>query len=120
MREGLPIHEPVEGDVVLAARPDGRPDRERQIAVDCTNIEKATAQCKAGKAFVSGVLFGSESEFAAGRGGGVEKGVGAPGGLRGGGLVSPPAPGGPPEGGRRGAVLPGPGPRGWGAEGDPP
>src|SRR6267143_2584010 len=28
MQEGLPVHEPVEGDVVLAARPDGRPDRD--------------------------------------------------------------------------------------------
>jgi tRNA pseudouridine13 synthase len=75
MRTGLPIHEPVEGDVVLAARPDGRPDRDRQIPVDCTNIEKAAAQCRAGKAFVSGVLFGSESEFAAGRPGEIEKRV---------------------------------------------
>ena len=82
MREGLPIHEPVEGDVVLAARPDGRPDRERQIAVDCTNIEKASAQCRAGKAFVSGVLFGSKSEFAAGRPGEIEKQVVGSEGLR--------------------------------------
>ena len=82
MREGLPIREPVEGDVVLAARPDGRPDRDREIPVDCTNIEKASAQCRAGKAFVGGVLFGSESEFAAGRPGEIEKRVIASEGLR--------------------------------------
>src|SRR3989442_12696882 len=82
MREGLPIREPVEGDVVLAARPDGRPDRNREIPVDCTNIEKASAQCRAGKAFVGGVLFGSESEFAAGRPGEIEKRVIASEGLR--------------------------------------
>src|SRR3989442_6672522 len=82
MREGLPIREPVEGDVVLAARPDGRPDRDREIPVDCTNIEKASAQCRAGKAFAGGVLFGSESEFAAGRPGEIEKRVIASEGLR--------------------------------------
>jgi len=38
MREGLPLGEPVEGDIVLATRPDGRPDREREIPVDsCRN-----------------------------------------------------------------------------------
>jgi len=82
MRERLPIHEPVEGDVVLASRPDGRPDREREIPVDCGNLEKVAAQCRAGKAFVSGVLFGSESEFAAGRPGEIEKRVVGSEGLR--------------------------------------
>jgi len=82
MQEGLPIHEPVEGDVVLAARPDGRPDREREIPVDRGNLEKVAAQCRAGKAFVSGVLFGSESEFAAGRPGEIEMRVVGSEGLR--------------------------------------
>ena len=82
MREGLPIHEPVEGDVVLAIRPDGRPDRDREIPVDRGNLEKVAAQCRAGKAFVSGVLFGSESEFAAGRPGEIEKRVVLSEGLR--------------------------------------
>jgi len=82
MREGLPLHEPVEGDVVLAARPDGRPDRGREVPVDGGNLEKVAAQCRAGKAFVSGVLFGSESEFAAGRPGEIEKRVVGSEGLR--------------------------------------
>src|SRR2546427_9374459 len=82
MAAGLPIHEPVEGDVVLARRADGRPDRARQIPVDLTNLEKAAGQCRAGKAFVSGLLFGSESEFAEGRPGEIEKRVIASEGLR--------------------------------------
>ena len=82
MSAGLPIHEPVEGDVVLARRADGRPDRARQIPVDLTNLEKAAAQCRAGKAFVSGLLFGSESEFAGSRPGELEKKVIASEGLR--------------------------------------
>ncbi len=73
MREGLPIDAPVEGDVLLAAKPDGRPDRDRRIAVDAGNLEKAAAHCRAGKAFVSGVLYGSESEFAGGRAGEIER-----------------------------------------------
>src|SRR2546422_7259967 len=82
MREGLPIDEPVEGDVVLAARPDGRPDRDREIPVESGNLGKVAAQCRAGKAFVSGVLFGSESEFAAGQPGEIEQRVIESEGLR--------------------------------------
>ena len=82
MREGLPIDEPVEGDLVLAARPDGRPDRDREIPVESGNLGKVAAQCRAGKAFVSGVLFGSESEFAAGQPGEIEQRVIESEGLR--------------------------------------
>ncbi len=82
MREGLPIDAPVEGDIVLGTRPDGRPDRERQIAVDRGNLEKAAAQCRAGKAFVTGVLYGSESEYAAGRPGEIERRIVEAEGLR--------------------------------------
>src|SRR2546428_157331 len=82
MREGLPIDEPVEGDLVLAARPDGRPDRDREIPVESGNLGKVAAQCRAGKAFVSGVLFGSKSEFAAGGPGEIERRVIESEGLR--------------------------------------
>lgn len=92
MQEGLPIDGAVEGDVVLATRPDGRPDRDRQIPVDCNNVEKVAAQCRAGKALVSGVIFGSESEFAAGRPGDIERRVIASEGLRREDFVIPPIP----------------------------
>jgi tRNA pseudouridine13 synthase len=50
--------------------------------VDAGNLEKVAAQCRAGKAFVSGVLFGSESEFAAGRPGEIERRIVEAEGLR--------------------------------------
>src|SRR2546422_2339326 len=120
MREGLPIDEPVEGDVVLAARLDGRPDRDREIPVESGNLGKVAAQCRAGKAFVSGVLFGSESEFAAGRPGEIEIQVIESEGLRRGGFVIPPVPPPSPQGTPRGTFAPPPGPPPPGGGGGPP
>lgn len=82
MRAGLPVHEPVAGDLVLPARSDGHPNRERKIPVDPGNLEKVRLQCRAGKAFVSGVLFGSESAFAEGAMGEIERRAVASEGLR--------------------------------------
>src|SRR3989475_9491316 len=82
MRRGVPIHEPVAGDLVLPADKRGLPDRERTIDVTCDNLDRVTDRCREGKAWVSAVLFGSESEFAAGEVGQIEKGTVAREGLR--------------------------------------
>ncbi len=82
MRRGIPLGRPVEGDLVLPIGRDGLADRRRTIPVDCTNVEKVSAHCARGKAFVSGLLFGSESEFAGGNVGQIEKAVVASEGLR--------------------------------------
>ncbi len=82
MRRGLPVHEPVAGDVVLPADKAGLPDRDRTIDVTCDNLERVAGRCRDGKAWVSAVLYGSESEFAGGEPGQIEKQIVAAEGLR--------------------------------------
>jgi tRNA pseudouridine13 synthase len=72
LRRALPIHRPVPGDLVLPVGADGLVDRERWVPVGEGNLEKVRAQCAAGKAFVSGVLFGADSTFAGGAMGEIE------------------------------------------------
>jgi tRNA pseudouridine13 synthase len=72
----------VPGDLVLPPGRDGLPDRARTVEVTCDNLEKVRDRCAAGKAWVSGILFGSESEFAGGEPGEIEKGIIAAEGLR--------------------------------------
>src|SRR5213594_2775496 len=82
MRRGIPIQAPVAGDLVLPADRRGLPDRDRTIDVTCDNLDRVTDRCREGKAWVSAVLFGSESEFAGGEVGQIEKGIVAKEGLR--------------------------------------
>ena len=82
MRRGIPIHEPVAGDLVLPADKIGLPDRDRLIDVTCDNLDRVIQRCRDGKAWVSAILFGSEPEFAGGEPGQIEKSVVASEGLR--------------------------------------
>ena len=82
LRRGLPIHEPVAGDLVLPADRRGLPDRDRTIDVTCDNLDRVADRCREGKAWVSAILFGSESEFAGGEVGQIEKEIVATEGLR--------------------------------------
>ena len=81
IREGLPLSEPLEGDIVLPMDAHGRPDHDQYIAVEGHNLGRVREKVLSGKAFVSGVLFGSETEFAAGRMGDIERAVVAEAGL---------------------------------------
>lgn len=82
MRRGFPIHEPVEGDLVLPADRRGLPDRDRTVEVSADNLARVAERCRAGKAWVSGVLYGSESGFAGGVMGDIERSVIAHEGVR--------------------------------------
>src|SRR3990170_4297553 len=82
LRRGLPIHEPVAGDLVLPADRRGLPDRDRHIEVTCDNLEKVTARCREGRGWVSGLLFGSEPVFSGGEPGQIEREVIASEGVR--------------------------------------
>lgn len=73
MRRGLPMREPIEGDLVLPADRRGLPDRERTIAVTADNLERVSDRCREGKGWVSAVLYGSESTFAGGEMGEIER-----------------------------------------------
>ncbi|UCE91673.1 MAG: tRNA pseudouridine(13) synthase TruD [Methanobacteriota archaeon] len=72
LRRGLPIHLPIAGDIVLPLNKNGVPDQDRPIAVTHDNLEKVRRNSSEGKAFVSGVLFGSESVLAGGEMGEIE------------------------------------------------
>ncbi len=73
LRRGLPIHAPIVGDLVLPADRRGLPDRDRLIDVTAENLERVTTRCREGKAWVSAILFGSETRFADGEMGEIER-----------------------------------------------
>jgi tRNA pseudouridine13 synthase len=73
LRVGLPINEPVLGDIVLPMDKYRLPVHKDWISVDEGNLNKLRKMCLSGKAFVSGVLFGSESQFAKGEFGEIEQ-----------------------------------------------
>ncbi len=75
IRRSLPINAPLEGDVLMPLDRDGLPDEKRFIEVMSTNLEKVRAQVANRHAVVTGVLFGSESVFAGGVMGEIEKSV---------------------------------------------
>jgi tRNA pseudouridine13 synthase len=83
IREGLPLGEPVVGDLVLPLTKTGVPDHDTAIPVTTDNLEKARRNCREGKAFVSGLIYGSESAYSSGRMGEIERAVIETEGLKG-------------------------------------
>lgn len=75
IRRGLPINEPLEGDLVLIIDKHGQPDHNNWLEVTQDNQKKLAQRVAEGKAFVSGVLFGADSEFAGGDPGEIEQSV---------------------------------------------
>jgi len=75
IREGLPIHIPVEGDIVLPETRHGLPSHSSQVKVNKRNIEKVTRACLEHKAYVSGMIYGADSEFPSGEAGEIERSV---------------------------------------------
>ncbi|MEZ3115112.1 tRNA pseudouridine(13) synthase TruD [Halobaculum sp. MBLA0147] len=79
LRRGLPLHRPVEGDVVCfrdgdderVARPD--PDRTQRATAD--RVDVLTRHCERGRAFVTTPLVGHETELAEGEPGEIEREV---------------------------------------------
>ena len=75
LRRGMSIREPEPGDLVLPLSKNSTPDHDNPIPVTKDNLEKATRNALDGKAFVSGLLYGTESTFAEGRMGEIERKV---------------------------------------------
>ena len=92
IRRGLPLNEPVEGDFVLIIDKHGQPDHDNWLEVNADNQNKLTKRVAEGKAFVSGVLFGAESEFAGGEPGEIEQSVIEADGLEGKNFIIPEIP----------------------------
>jgi len=82
IRRGLPLNRPLVGDIVLPADRLGLPDHDHGVPVTAQNIDLVERQVRAGRAFVSGVLFGSESVLSEGVMGEIERKVIADEGLQ--------------------------------------
>ena len=75
MDAGLPLNMPVEGDIVIPLNANKIPQHENPILTTSKNIDLVTRQCRAGRAFVTITLFGSDGELAEGEMGEIERKV---------------------------------------------
>lgn len=75
IRRGLPLNQPLVGDIVLPLTAQNIPDHEKPIPVTRENLDLVEKQVKEGRAFVSGLLFGSESVIAEGEMGEIEHSI---------------------------------------------
>ena len=75
IRRGLPLDRPLVGDVVLPADRNGLPQHDCGVPVTKENIDLVEKQVSQGRAFISGVLFGTESLLAEGEMGEIERSI---------------------------------------------
>ena len=75
MDAGLPLNMPVEGDIVIPLNADRIPDHENPVLTTSRNIDLVARQVRAGRAFVTITLFGSDGELAEGEMGEIERKV---------------------------------------------
>ena len=75
MDAGLPLNMPVEGDIVIPLDANKIPQHENPILTTSKNIDLVTRQVRAGRAFVTITLFGSDGELAEGEMGEIERKV---------------------------------------------
>jgi len=71
IKKGLPLNNAIIGDIVLPVRNDIIDDK--AIMVKENNIDKVNIQMSKNKAFVSGLLYGSDSVFSDGEMGEIER-----------------------------------------------
>ncbi len=72
MRRGIPLNEPVPGDLVLKMDKSSLPDHNNWIEAKESNIPLLTDLIHKKKAFISATLYGHESELAKGEMGDIE------------------------------------------------
>ena len=75
MDAGLPLNMPVEGDIIIPLDANKIPLHENPILTTSKNIDLVTRQVRAGRAFVTITLFGSDGELAEGEMGEIERKV---------------------------------------------
>lgn len=81
IRAGMSIGAPEVGDLILPLAKTNVPDKDNPIPVTEENLEKAVRNAKEGKGFVSGLIYGTDSTFAEGRMGEIERRIIASEGL---------------------------------------
>lgn len=75
MDAGLPLNAPVEGDLVIPLDPKGTPQHENPVLTTSKNIDLVARQVRAGRAFVTITLFGTDSVLCEGEMGEIERKV---------------------------------------------
>lgn len=75
IRRGIPLDRPIIGDVVLPADRTGYADHDKPVPVTKFNLDLVEKSVRERKAYLSGVLFGSESKYAEGEMGEIERKV---------------------------------------------
>ena len=75
MDDGLPLGMPVEGDIIIPLDANRVPQHENPILTTSKNIDLAARQVRAGRAFVTITLFGSDGDLAEGEMGEIERKV---------------------------------------------
>ena len=75
MDAGLPLNLPVEGDIIIPLDANKIPQHENPILTTSKNIDLVTRQVRAGRAFVTITLYGSDGELAEGEMGEIEREV---------------------------------------------
>ncbi len=75
IRDGMSLREPEIGDIILPLTKTLVPDHDTPISVTAENLQKAAKSAREGKAFVSGLIYGTSSVFADGRMGEIERKV---------------------------------------------
>jgi tRNA pseudouridine13 synthase len=75
IRRGIPPETPVEGDLVIPVDADGVPDHHYTVLVKPNNLARVERKVRERRAFVSGVIPGSECPLAEGPMGEVERDV---------------------------------------------
>ncbi len=73
IRAGMSIRDPEPGDLILPLTKTNVPDHDTPIPVALDNLEKVTRATREGKAYVSGLIYGTHSQFAEGRMGEIER-----------------------------------------------
>ena len=75
VRRGISIKLPIEGDLILPLDKNKLPDHDNPILVTKDMLEKAVRNASEGKAFVSGLLYGTDSVFPKGEMEDIERSV---------------------------------------------
>lgn len=75
IKEDLPPNELLEGDLILPTDKYGLPNHKRWILATERNLEKIKRKVEEGKAFISGAVYGSQTDLATGIQGEIEREV---------------------------------------------
>jgi len=66
IKKGIPLNEPIKGDIVIPLNNQGIPDHHRPIKIDQSNMDEMTTIVRKQKGFVTGLIMGTDPVYADG------------------------------------------------------